>query len=647
MILFLRRPIRGCHRLTWLVLLLMGLVTGCADPITPDPTATMDPTSTATPSSTPTPVPTSTPTATPLPPKELTVCQGEEPNTLFIYGGPSRASRNVLNAIYDGPIDKRDHTFEPVILERLPSLEGGDVALRTAYVGQDERVLNADGEVVDLVPEVTVQDADGEAVVFDGEVVSMTQMVVTFTLRADVTWADGERLTAEDSRFSHQLVGELDDAALQRRLDLTASYEVEGDRTVVWTGVPGYRDTYYLLNFYHPLPQHVLGGTSVEKLLETEVVQRRPLGWGPFVVEAWAEGDHISLVRNPHYFRASEGLPHVDRVTFRFIEDPQEAMEALVNGDCDVVSEDLMGRAELTPWLEALNSRGVHLVTAPSREWEHLDFGIQPARWSGRVRFFDDRGVRQALAHCVDRERLAEEAFPTADAPVADSYVLPGHPLHGGDEIHYWSYDPALGRSMLVEAGWRDEDGDGIREAHGASGVAAGTVFSVTLLTTEGDAARQRVAGVLGENLGECGVGLSVESLAPDVFYADGPDGPVFGRQFDLALFSWLNGLGAPCGLYLSSQIPTEENWWATSNNPGYANEAYDEACRSALDALYGTPAHARFHREAQRIFSQDLPVLPLYFVPRMVAVGPGVEGVVLDPSEQTAFWNIEAFDVD
>jgi peptide/nickel transport system substrate-binding protein len=140
---------------------------------------------------------------------------------------------------------------------------------------------------------------------------------------------------------------------------------------------------------------------------------------------------------------------------------------------------------------------------------------------------------------------------------------------------------------------------------------------------------------------------LTVEYLRPDVFYADGPDGPVFGRQFDLALFSWLNGLGAPCELYLSEQIPQEENWWATSNNPGYASEIYDKYCRSAVEAPYGTVDHLSFHLQAQSIFSSDLPVLPLYFVPKSVGARQEVSGLILDSSQQTAFWNIESFDLE
>jgi peptide/nickel transport system substrate-binding protein len=639
---------------TVLVLVLAGLLVGCspAAPATvaptvdpPSPTALPAlPSPTAVPSSTPTPVP---PTATPVPPKDLTVCQGEEPNTLFIYGGPSRAARNVLDAIYDGPIDTPGYQFQPVILEKLPSLDAGDVVLRTVDVSEGDRVLNASGEVVELLPGVTVIDASGQEVAFEGGVVTMTQMVVAFTLRPDITWADGQPLTAGDSVYSYQLAGELEDPALQRRVDYTAGYdEASDERTVVWTGVPGYHSTFYPLNLFHPLPQHLLAGTTVDQLLQTSVARRKPLGWGPFVVEEWVAGDHITLVRNPHYFRAAQGLPHLDRVVFRFVDSSNQAVELLLTGECDVVTQDLLVEDSLSLLSGAVEAGQAHLIASASGEWEHLDFGVQPVPWSQRAPFFADAGVRQAVAHCIDRQRVVREAFPFGDPTVAHSYVVPEHPVHAGDQLHRWPYDPETGRSMLENAGWRDTDGDGVREAGGVVGIASGSPFSVTLLTTDGDPARSRAAQVLRENLATCGINLATTYLPPDEFYADGPDGPVFGRQFDLALFSWLNGLDAPCGLYLSSEIPHEENWWAASNNPGYASEAYDEACQAALSSLYGTQSFLRNHREAQRIFSQDLPVLPLTYVPKLVAVRSEVQGVALNPGQLTPFWNIESFDL-
>jgi peptide/nickel transport system substrate-binding protein len=352
------------------------------------------------------------------------------------------------------------------------------------------------------------------------------------------------------------------------------------------------------------------------------------------------------MVRNAHYFRASEGLPHLDRVMFRFVGSSTQAAEELLAGECDVVTQDLLAEVPLSVLSEAVETGQVRLIASPTGEWEHLDFGVQPVRWSGRVPFFADKLVRQAVAQCIDRQRVAEEAFPSGDAAVANSYIVPEHPLYAGDQLHQWASDPEGGRSILEAAGWQDTDGDGIREARDVTGIRSGTPFSVTLLTTEGDAARRNAAEILEENLAGCGIDLAITYLPPEDFYADGPDGAVFGRQFDLALFSWLNGPDAPCSLYLSTEIPNEDNWWATSNNPGYASEAYDEACRAALSALYGTEAFVRNHREAQRILSHDLPVLPLYFVPRLVAVNTQVEGVVLDPGQLTPFWNIESFDV-
>ena len=648
-----RRPIAAIS------LLVTCLVAACASP---DPTTTPGaqlPTPTASPL--PTAIPSSTPT--PVLPKEFTICQAEEPNTLFIYGGPSRTARNVMEAIYDGPIDTRTYDFQPVILEKLPSLADGDAALQTVQVAEGDQVVDLLGMVIDLAPGATVLDADGVEATFNGAVITMTQMAVTFTLRADVVWADGQPLTADDSRYSFELAQEFDNLPLRLQLlqEHTRSYDVVDERTVVWTSVPGYRDSFhfvgfyfqnfYFQNFYHPLPRHVWGTTRADRLLDAEVAHQRPLGWGPFVVEDWVAGEHITLVRNPHYFRASEGLPHLDRITFRFSPDLQQALDLLLAGECDLITQDVIEResvrsGSLASLLEAADTGRVQLVHAPSTEWEHLDFGILPAEWVRRPDFFGDVRARHAVAMCTHGERIAGEAIPYSKAAVATSYVATEHPLHGGDHLYQLDYNPSEALTLLEEMGWRDEDGDGIRESHGVEGIRNGTPFSVTLLTNSDHLAHERTARILVENMAACGIGLEVEYFPADQLFADGPDAPVFGRQFDLVLFSWLNDLDAPCWLYLSDEIPRSENWWATSNNPGYASTEFEAACQSALRALPGTEDYTRSHIDAQRIFSYDLPVLPLYFVPKLVATRPGVSGVILDPTQYLDLWNIEAFDV-
>jgi peptide/nickel transport system substrate-binding protein len=248
---------------------------------------------------------------------------------------------------------------------------------------------------------------------------------------------------------------------------------------------------------------------------------------------------------------------------------------------------------------------------------------------------------------CVHRERIAGEALPYGKAGATESYVSADHPLYGGSDLVHHDYDPSAAMELLDEIGWRDEDGDGVRESHGVANVQSRTPLSVTLLTNSNHLAHERVARILVENMAACGIHMAVEYLPAEELFADGPDGPVFGGQFDVVLFSWLNDLDAPCWLYLSSEIPSAENWWATSNSPGYSSEEFDEACLSALAALPGSADFADRHLEAQRIFSRDLPVLPLYFVPKLVAVRPGVSGVMLDPTQHLELWAIEEFDIE
>ena len=623
---------------------------------------TLAPTAGITVSPSPSPVvPTTFPTGQPTlaPSKEITICQAEEPNTLFIYGGPSRAARNVLEAIYDGPIDTPTYQYQPTIMEKLPSLSDGDAALRIVQVKEGERVIDVNNEwAVPLGSGVIILDADGQEVVFESGVVTMTQLVVTFTLRAGVTWEDGHPLTADDSVYSFELAGALGNLPPHAMLllDHTQSYKAVDGRTVVWTSVPGYRDTFYFYgspsqntyvqNFYHPLPEHSLGTLSADQMLDSEIVRHRPIGWGPFAMQEWVVGDHITLVRNTHYFRASEGLPYLDRVTFRFVPDLQQALDLLAAGECDVIAQDVIEGGDITLLLDAAEAGTVQLLSSSSSEWEHLDFGITPASWVRRPDYFGDVRVRQAIAQCVDRERIAREASPYGEAVLAHSYVPAEHPFYT-EGIRHWSYDPAAGQALLEEVGWQDGDGDGVREARDVAGIAWGTPFSVTLVTTSDDPARRWTAQVLTENLADCGIVLGVQYFSStEALVFEGYDSPVLGRQFDLALYSWNSGLYASCELYLSSQIPAPENQWTTLNSPGYISADYDMACQTALGALTGASARLYYHGEAQRVFAEDLPALPLYFVPRLVAVRPGVSGVVPNPSEYLT-WSIETFDLD
>jgi peptide/nickel transport system substrate-binding protein len=126
---------------------------------------------------------------------------------------------------------------------------------------------------------------------------------------------------------------------------------------------------------------------------------------------------------------------------------------------------------------------------------------------------------------------------------------------------------------------------------------------------------------------------------------ADGPDGPLFGRRFDLAEVMWGLEDEPPCERYLSSEIP-EDDMWGGANITGYRSLSYDAVCRLAQHALPGSLAYQRYHEEAQIIFSQDLPALPLYMPLRVALVRPSVRNFAMDGTSESELWSIESLDV-
>ncbi len=151
----MRHPFSRCLIGSALLLAILGSLYGCAHltptiPPSPSATKTFIPSATL---SISTSTPESPATRTPTPkPRTLTICQGAEPDTLYVNSTNMLAANNVLEAIYDGPIDNTGFSYQPVILEKLPSLADGDATIQPVAVKENDFVVNDAGEMVLLRP---------------------------------------------------------------------------------------------------------------------------------------------------------------------------------------------------------------------------------------------------------------------------------------------------------------------------------------------------------------------------------------------------------------------------------------------------------------------------------------------------------------
>jgi peptide/nickel transport system substrate-binding protein len=595
----------------------------------------------------------------PTEPKTLIVCQGQEPDTLYIWGGSMLAASHIQTGLYEQSTearatDSRSFGYQATITEKLPSLDDGDAVIETVTVKAGDKVVDDTGEPVELAEGVMIRPAgcysSDCAIAYDGSSeVQMEQMKSTFTLVEGLTWADGTAVKASDSAYSFKLASDPDTPNPSRYTeDRTASYEAPDDRTIVWAGLPGYRDSQYMINIWIPLPEHILGEMSAADIVESEEASRTPIGYGSFTMKEWVTGDHITVVKNEHYFRADEGLPKVDEVVYRFIEeDPNAAIAALLAGECDILTQDLSleGQAELLIEKEEEGALVPTFVTGTV--WEHVDFGINPVEEYADTRpdLFEDVRIRQAIAMCLDRQTVVDELL-YGKSVVIHSYIPEEHPLYN-DQVKQYPYDPAAAMALLDDMGWTDEDGDGVRECNGCDveGAEDGDPLAFKWGSTDAPL-RVNAMQIFQVNLKECGFDVTLENLPASEWFADGPEGPLFGRHFDLGEFAWLTGVDPPCQLYLTSEWPSEEGGWAGQNNPGYTNPEFDKVCNAAIQSLPGTPEYEQNHKESQRIFAEELPVVPLYLRLKLAAYRPEVQGFIMDTTINSEMWNIENFDL-
>lgn len=596
------------------------------------------------------------PVASPPAERLLTICMGQEPASLFLYADSSAAARNIRQAIYDGPFDVLNFDFSPVILETKPTQAAGDVLLEPVQVQPGSSVVDVAGKLTSLGEGVQVLPAGCNdpacALTFTGAApVQMDQLVVRFKLRPGLAWSDGAPLTADDSLYSYEIARALYPRARSELIDRTQSYQALDDQTVEWRGLPGYRDPSYPAVFFTPLPRHAWGNIPAADLSDNEAASRAPLGWGPYVIQEWTAGDHITLGKNPAYFRSAEGLPVFDQLVLRFVPDRDQALAALLAGECDLLDETTHLETHGAQLLELQESGKAGVFFQPAAAWEHADFGITPYNApenGGPLPLFGLKETRQAIALCVDRQRLASELF-FGQSAVPDSYVPASHPLFNPD-VRKYVYDPTAAAALLDSTGWVDADGNPAtpRTAQGVAGVPDGTALEFAFLTSD-EAEKQRAAAILQESLAGCGIKVNLSAQPVDTLFAPGPEGALFGRKFTLAQFGWVASLQPACYLYASQEIPGPypqyPRGWGGANASGYSSPDFDRACQQALLTLPEMPEHRLAHFLAQSIFAEDMPALPLYQRLKLAAARPDFCGVAIDSSTDSALWNLESLD--
>jgi peptide/nickel transport system substrate-binding protein len=183
------------------------------------------------------------------------------------------------------------------------------------------------------------------------------------------------------------------------------------------------------------------GDASMLPMKAYENAKSHPIGTGPFKFDKWVPGDRVELSRFEGYWNPA--LPYLDKVTFRFIPDPNAQTAALKAGDIDVIG--WIGSPETAR--ELSKDKRFKVIAGASTSEVILSTNNQ-------VKPFDDLKVRQAMAHAIDRKMIIDLAMSGYGTPIG-SFWSPVTPYYV-DLVNTYPYDPAKSKQLLAEAGYPD-----------------------------------------------------------------------------------------------------------------------------------------------------------------------------------------------
>lgn len=438
--------------------------------------------------------------------------------------------------------------------------------------------------------------------------ISPDGLVYTFTLRSDVQWSDGAPFSAADVLYTLQTIQSPDYRGLE---EIAALW-----RTVAITQITPLRVRMQLSQPFAPflayttigiLPAHLLQGVSASELAQASF-SRQPVGTGPFVLRELTT-EQATLVPNPRYYGQR---PYLSTLQFRFYSDHESVLAAYERGEVEGVAQVT---PELLPQARALTNLTLNHAQQS---------GITLVLFNLGRPLFQDAGVRQALLYGANRGKLIDE-------------ILQGQGILGTGPIlpNSWAYDAAIRKypynatravERLEKAGWRDTNGDGVREKDGVP-------LAFTLMTNGDSPLHAEMARQLASDWQQIGAQVEVE-LRPATTLVQEALRP---RRFDALLF----GFPLPLDpdqyvLWHSTQTPDKSE--VGQNYSGWENSQADELLEEARRTT-DLARRADLYRQFQALFMEELPALILYYPVYTYGVDARLHGVqlspLLDPSDR------------
>jgi len=432
------------------------------------------------------------------------------------------------------------------------------------------------------------------------------------TLRKNAVWHDGQPVTSDDVIFTIDLMRQGSDIVPVDLQDFWKDVEVVrlSDKALQFRLPGGFAPFPDYLSF-GVLPRHLLDGKSIDDMIDMNF-NLQPIGTGPYRFERLlVENGVIQGVTLVAFEEYHSEKPYIDEIVFRYYPDAAAAMQAYRDGQ-------VQGIGDVTPDIlsEVLGEPGLSIFTMRRPELSMVMFNLK----NQQAAFLQDENVRQALLVGLNRQAIIDRVLE-GQAVLANGPILPGTWAYY-DELKQVDFDPEAAKAQLKDAGFvLAGEGDVVRKKDEVA-------LRIELLYPD-DEQHQAIADVIRTNWAVLGVEVILQPVPYESLLRDRLEM----RDYQAALVDLnLSRLPDPdpYPFWDQGQATGGQNYTQWENR--VASE-YLEQARVTINLI----DRAKFYRNFQIIFAQELPALPLYYPVYTYAVDQEIQGVRIGPLFDTA----------
>ncbi len=463
--------------------------------------------------------------------------------------------------------------------------------------------LDAEGRAIpDLAREVPSTENGG---------LSADGLAWKVKLRSDARWHDGTTFTADDVKFTLELINNPGFRARNR-----AGHSLGKDIVVVapdeihWKMDKPYAPYLSIMALVFMVPKHLLEKAG----LNDAPFNQAPVGTGPFKWVKRVAGDHIQLEAHAGYHKAG---PYLQRFFFKYIPDLTVLYTQFRTGDIDYIGQPGVSANFVE---KARGLQGRTLYPAPTPIIDYIALNLEHPPFASKV-------VRQALYLGMNKRARIDAIYYGLPQPTESFF--PPQSWAAKTDLPKHVHDPAQANALLDGAGWV-RGSDGIRSKGGVR-------LEFTNSTTSGNPQREQAQQLLAQEWREIGAAMTIKNMPGAVMWGD------FWQksQFQSAMVGSNFLLGSDPDVtprFSSKAIPAKGG--NGLNTLQYQNPEIDRLMQLGA-SQFSLEARKKTYGQIQSIVREDLPLLPISQFITVEGMKSGLRGFQANINCSSNCWNV------